>query len=179
MRVGDGRQVMTRELCQILTPGTLLDDALLATPAANNLLTIVEWSSMAANGTTLATLEFGVCYGDCSLGTFSIAFVGDDSRRMQLQTLLLRTAPREIVYHRNALSKATLHLIQRCVRNATLTSYDDSAAIGETTTTMSMTTTASTSKATSGSTSTQIMRQLQYVKTNFFKSTNELPSGKG
>ena len=113
---GDGRAVMQRQLCQILTPGTLLDDALLSTPAANNLLALVEWSSAAAGASTVATLEFGVCYGDCSIGDFRVAFVSDDNRRMQLQTILLRTSPREIVYHRSAISNATKHLIQRCLR---------------------------------------------------------------
>jgi DNA mismatch repair ATPase MutS len=97
---------------QILTPGTLSDDAFLSTQDANNLFVLIEWSkdvvasgsssgsghstSTAATTTTivaseedqLTPVEFGVCYVDCTIGTFRFAHIRDDERRMQLQVYL-------------------------------------------------------------------------------------------
>ena len=124
---------MQRQLCQILTSSTLIDESFLSTQDANNLLAIVELSPTsggAGNASTATTattatatattsnrmIEFGICIVDCTIGEFRVLFLSDDNRRMQLQTVLIQSAPREVIYYRSALSKATLHMINRCIK---------------------------------------------------------------
>ena len=63
--VGD-KSVMKRELVQILTPSTLVDEALLSTQYENHLLAIVEWQRVADQEAESAhELQFGICFIDC------------------------------------------------------------------------------------------------------------------
>ena len=120
---------------QILTPGTLSDEAFLATQDANHLFVLVEWSAdvdVAASGAPVlhesaqqtAAVEYAVCYVDCTIGTFRHAHLHCDARRLPLQTLLMHTSPKEVVVLRSHASRATLHLVQRCLRDVQVTRLD-------------------------------------------------------
>lgn len=110
-RAGDADKVMQRELVQILTPATIVDDELLTTQYENHLLALVEWQrAVDREGDQAPELQFGVCYVDASIGKFHIAHVADDSRRLALQTLLQRAAPKEVLHF--GLSSGTQQLAQ-------------------------------------------------------------------
>jgi DNA mismatch repair protein MSH6 len=120
--VGD-KSVMKRELVQILTPSTLVDEELLATQYENHLLALVEYQRDAAlDAEDTPELQFGVCFIDASIGTFHIARVADDSRRLALQTLLLRALPKEVLHF--GLSSGTVSLLRSCLKSVPLVRVD-------------------------------------------------------
>jgi DNA mismatch repair protein MSH6 len=120
--VGD-KSVMKRELVQILTPSTLVDEELLTTQYENHLLALVEWQRDAAlDAEDTPELQFGVCFIDASIGTFHIAKVADDSRRLALQTLLLRALPKEVLHF--GLSSGTVSLLRSSLKSVPLVHVD-------------------------------------------------------
>jgi DNA mismatch repair protein MSH6 len=120
--VGD-KSVMQRELVQILTPSTIVDEELLTTQYENHLLALVEWQRAAgADSDSAPELQFGICYVDASIGKFHIAHVADDSRRLSLQTLLQRAAPKEVLHY--GLSSGSQTLVQSCLKGVQLVRAD-------------------------------------------------------
>ena len=109
--------VCERELCEILTQGTVSDESMLEGPQANFLLTV-------SRGGNAASDEYGVCLLEASTGVFFTGQFVDDAQLTQLETLLLRAKPREVVYPKGALEPAAIKLIKRHLNNPLLNALD-------------------------------------------------------
>ncbi|KYR02422.1 hypothetical protein DLAC_01262 [Tieghemostelium lacteum] len=101
---GKTDSIIKREVSSILTPGTLLDESLITDLSSTFLMAIKEEES---------TREYGICLVDTSIGEFHLTTFKDDEARMQFETVLLQTMPKEIIYERNATSTATLSIVKR------------------------------------------------------------------
>ncbi|KAJ1993212.1 DNA mismatch repair protein msh6 [Coemansia spiralis] len=98
-----GDTLVTRELTGVLTAGTLVDPSLLTQDLATYCMAIVEAPHEPAGdkeSNTFAT-SFGVAFVDTSTAQFYICTVKeDDADRSGLETLLVQTNPREVIYVR-------------------------------------------------------------------------------
>ena len=94
-KAGD-RSLVQRQLCQIITLGTLTEEEMLLDHRPNYLLAVKEDPSAAA---------YGVCFVDAARGEFHVARLEDTVHRAELATLLHRTKPKELIIERDNLSK--------------------------------------------------------------------------
>eukprot|EP00960_Hanusia_phi_P046930 758113-Hanusia_phi.AAC.7 len=110
--VKQGSLVCERELCQILTQGTLVDESMLSSPQANYMLTVSVESQ--------CSMHMGVCLLEASTGYFYLGEIEDDEMRTQFETVLLKAKPKEIVYPKGCLNKTCLNMIRRHLDNPIL-----------------------------------------------------------
>jgi len=115
-KVAKTATVCERELCEILTQGTVSDESMLEGPQANFLLTVCRGGK--------AGDEFGVCLLEASTGVFYVGQFVDDAQLTQFETLLLRAKPREVVYPKGALDSTAIKLIKRHLANPLLNAID-------------------------------------------------------
>ena len=108
--------VCERELCEVLTQGTVSDESMLEGPQANFLLTICRGGRAAD--------EYGVCLLEASTGVFYTGQFVDDDQLTQFETLLLRAKPREVVFPKGGLESAAIKLIKRHLNNPLLNALD-------------------------------------------------------
>eukprot|EP00667_Euglena_gracilis_P003316 EG_transcript_3322 len=102
-QAGD-RSLVQRQLCQIITLGTLTEEDMLLDHRPNYLLALRE---------DAATACYGVCFVDASRGEFHLARLEDTAHRGELATLLHRCKPKELIVERDNLSKASLAMLRR------------------------------------------------------------------
>lgn len=89
------RRLVRREVVRVITPGTVVEDALLQAKAQNFLAAIVREEKAARNGT--ARVAFGLALLDLSTGEFlTTEFRGKDAENALLEELT-RLAPSEFV----------------------------------------------------------------------------------
>ena len=105
-----------REVCEVLTPGTLVPNEFLSNQA-NYILCIVEETE---NKNT-SSIDVGVCFGDFSTGHFFIGNFIDDRNRSRLRTLIFQIDPAEIAFERDNLSKETMSLLKADAKKSVLT----------------------------------------------------------
>ncbi len=110
---GSKSSICAREMCQILTRGTLVEEDMLEGPDANVLLIVHETGER----------RFGICLAECSSGEFWLGQFDDDSNYTQLETVLLRHRPREVVWPKDTaglpmISKPALKLIKGLLPSA-------------------------------------------------------------
>jgi len=108
--------VCERELCEILTQGTVSDESMLEGPQANFLLSVCRGGK--------AEDEYGVCLLEASTGVFYIGQFVDDAQLTQFETLLLRAKPREVVYPKRGLSTTAIKLMKRHLHSPLLNAID-------------------------------------------------------
>lgn len=113
---GGPATVCERELCEILTQGTVSDESMLEGPQANFLLTVCRGGK--------ANDEYGVCLLEASTGVFYVGQFVDDDQLTQFETLLLRAKPREVVYPKGGLDPMAIKLIKRHLQNPLLNALD-------------------------------------------------------
>ncbi|KAJ2759104.1 DNA mismatch repair protein msh6 [Coemansia sp. BCRC 34490] len=95
-----GDSLVTRELTGVLTVGTLVDPSLLTQDLATYCMAIVEATSEPAADSE-RSVSFGVAFVDTSTAQFHVCTISqDDADRSGLETLLVQTSPREVVYVR-------------------------------------------------------------------------------
>jgi len=116
-KVRTGSTVCERELCEILTQGTVSDESMLEGPQANFLLTVCCGGK--------ANDEYGVCLLEASTGVFYVGQFVDDAQLTQFETLLLRAKPREVVYPKGGLDPTAMKLIKRHLNNPLLNALDE------------------------------------------------------
>ncbi|KAI9155982.1 DNA mismatch repair protein msh6 [Blastocladiella emersonii ATCC 22665] len=98
-------KVMRRELTAVLTSGTLVDPAFLASDAATYCMALLE-SETSENGERAVAAAFL----DASTGALHLASFTDDPARSALETLLMQVRPRELVVPRGGLAAASTRL---------------------------------------------------------------------
>lgn len=108
--------VCERELCEILTQGTVSDESMLEGPQANFLLSVCRGGK--------ADDEYGVCLLEASTGVFYVGQFVDDAQLTQFETLLLRAKPREVVYPKGGHDPLAIKLMKRHLSNPLLNAID-------------------------------------------------------
>ena len=114
---GSKTAIVPRELCQVLTLGTITELDMFMDHNPNYLVTIKESNN-----------AYGVVVTDTSRGMFRFAFLPEDEQRSALVTLLHSTKPKEIILERGCVSKLTLTIIEKelgSVRKTFLTSKNE------------------------------------------------------
>ncbi|KAF2077711.1 hypothetical protein CYY_000958 [Polysphondylium violaceum] len=101
---GKTDSIITRELTSILTAGTLLDETLISDHNSTYLMSIKHDDY---------NKQFGICFVDVSIGSFFLSTFTDDNGGTQLETLLLQTMPKEIIYEKNAIGTEAMNLLKR------------------------------------------------------------------
>ncbi|KAJ2213526.1 DNA mismatch repair protein msh6 [Coemansia sp. RSA 1813] len=93
--------LVTRQLTSVLTLGTLVDPSLLTQDLATYCMAIVEATREPDSSGAVPASSFGVAFVDTSTAQFHVCTVSeDDADRSGLETLLVQTNPREVVFVR-------------------------------------------------------------------------------
>lgn len=100
---GTKDDVVKRELCQILTVGTLTDDDMLTDSSPNYLLSIKE---------DILSKTYGICYVDTATGNFTVGTIHDDAHRTSFDTLVQQLQPKEILCEQGGLSKESTNILK-------------------------------------------------------------------
>ncbi|XP_068662211.1 DNA mismatch repair protein MSH6 isoform X2 [Aristolochia californica] len=114
--MGSKDKVVKREICAVITKGTLTDGEMVSmNPDAAYIISLTEdWQSleMQENRTVI-----GVCVADVSTSRFIVGQFEDDSERHCLSSILSELRPVEIVKPANMLSPETERVLLRDTRN--------------------------------------------------------------
>ncbi|HRL12226.1 MAG TPA: DNA mismatch repair protein MutS, partial [Aggregatilineales bacterium] len=89
----NGRGPVDRAVTRVITPGTVIEPALLAENRANYLLAFVPIGSVDSGEWTTA----GIAYADASTGEFQVTQLTGDNAPTQVLEELARIAPREVL----------------------------------------------------------------------------------
>ncbi|KAJ1907253.1 DNA mismatch repair protein msh6 [Tieghemiomyces parasiticus] len=100
-------KIIRRELTSILTAGTLVDGAMLHDTMATYCFSVKE--VLRADH---QPPYFGLCFVDTATGQFQLCGFQDDTNRTMLETLLIQMQPKEVVFERGHLSRATQRLLK-------------------------------------------------------------------
>ena len=98
--------LIRRELKEVLTSGTVVNEDMLGSADARFLMAVVE-GPVSPTGR-----QIGVAFVDCATGKFSAAQLDDDDHLTLLETVLVQIKPVEILYEKNCLSKEVLSLLR-------------------------------------------------------------------
>eukprot|EP01059_Diplonema_ambulator_P010055 TRINITY_DN2002_c0_g2_i2.p1 TRINITY_DN2002_c0_g2~~TRINITY_DN2002_c0_g2_i2.p1 ORF type:complete len:987 (+),score=368.56 TRINITY_DN2002_c0_g2_i2:405-2963(+) len=101
-RSGSKTAVVPRELCQVLTLGTITELDMLMDHTPHYLLAIKEISA-----------SYGIVIADTSRGLFRFAYLPEDDQRSALVTLLHSAKPKEVLLERGHISKVALTCIDK------------------------------------------------------------------
>ncbi|PIA61132.1 hypothetical protein AQUCO_00300566v1, partial [Aquilegia coerulea] len=113
---GSKDKVVKREVCAVVTKGTLTEGEIMATnPDASYLMAVTEsfWVSESKE----ENLIIGVCVVDVSTSKFILGQFGDDSERNSLCALLTELRPVEIIKPAKVLSAESERVLLRHTRN--------------------------------------------------------------
>jgi len=98
-------RVVSREIVEIITPGTIRDNDMIMDYNSPYLLSIRE---------NQVASSFGISFSDVSTGRIFLTFIErDDAGFTGLETVLQQIQPREILFEKGNLSKQTLHIIKQ------------------------------------------------------------------
>ncbi|KAF8387740.1 hypothetical protein HHK36_026394 [Tetracentron sinense] len=112
---GSKDKVVKREICAVVTKGTLTEGEMLSNnPDASYLMAVTE--SFQVSGDQ-KDLMFGVCVVDVSTSSFMLGQFGDDSERNALCCLLSELRPVEIIKPAKLLSPETERVLLRHTRS--------------------------------------------------------------
>eukprot|EP00698_Gefionella_okellyi_P003683 TRINITY_DN13445_c0_g1_i1.p1 TRINITY_DN13445_c0_g1~~TRINITY_DN13445_c0_g1_i1.p1 ORF type:complete len:1151 (+),score=299.87 TRINITY_DN13445_c0_g1_i1:80-3532(+) len=100
------KAIISRELKQVLTAGTLVDEALIGDYNSAYLMAVAE---DAESG------HYGICFVDSSTGRFRVSFIEDDQHRTKFETLVVQIRPKEFVFAKNGISAQALSIVKRHV----------------------------------------------------------------
>ncbi|CAH7683992.1 muts domain V-domain-containing protein [Phakopsora pachyrhizi] len=101
-----GNSIVRRELRSVVTSGTIVDGSILTDDASTCLLTIKE--NVSASGGP----SFGVIIMDAATAEFNLSQFEDSTNRVNLETIMSRYRPKEILHERSCLSPATLRVLR-------------------------------------------------------------------
>ncbi|KAG9457908.1 hypothetical protein H6P81_002416 [Aristolochia fimbriata] len=114
--MGSKDKVVRREICAVITKGTLTDGEIVSmNPDASYIISVTEdWQSLEAQNDTTV---IGVCVADVSTSRFIIGQFEDDTDRHCLSSVLSELRPVEIVKPANMLCPETERVLLRHTRN--------------------------------------------------------------
>eukprot|EP00743_Colponemidia_sp_Colp-15_P007292 GILK01007875.1.p1 GENE.GILK01007875.1~~GILK01007875.1.p1 ORF type:complete len:1396 (+),score=316.89 GILK01007875.1:569-4189(+) len=105
---GSKDKAVKREVCQVLTKGTLVDPSMIGGAESRYLL------SLRQNSDTINERRFGVCFVDTSTCTFYISELPDDQQMSALRTLLSQIRPAEVIFEKGELDSSVLKMVKAC-----------------------------------------------------------------
>lgn len=115
--MGSKDKVVKREICAVVTKGTLTDGEFMATnPDASYLMAVTE--SFQASENKEGSLILGVCLVDVSTSRFMLGQFGDNPERNSLCALLTELRPVEIIKPAKVLSAETEKVLLSHTRSA-------------------------------------------------------------
>eukprot|EP00911_Craspedida_sp_UC1_P002754 UC1_evm1s2018 len=107
-------KIIGRELAAVFTAGTLTGDFLTG-DMSNFIMCITE---------DAARREYGVCFADTATAEFWLCHFVDDSAGTSLETLIVQTMPKEIVYPKGRISKETMAVLKNNIGGAQYSPLD-------------------------------------------------------
>ncbi|KAL0482522.1 DNA mismatch repair protein MSH6 [Acrasis kona] len=100
-KIGPQDNVVRREVRQIYTAGTLVDQDMISNIHTNHyLLCVVQDKN-----------NLGICFADTSTAEFNIGRINDDFCGSGLETLVQQISPKEIIFGRGSLTKNLLNVM--------------------------------------------------------------------
>ncbi|KAJ3423985.1 DNA mismatch repair protein msh6 [Anaeramoeba flamelloides] len=109
------QNVLKRELTQILTGGTLIDDKFII---GSNPIYLFSFTERII---TLDEVEIGICFVDTSTGIFNVTQFRDNPKDYSIfETILLQIQPKEIVYPQGIISQKLLKFIKHTLNDSQL-----------------------------------------------------------
>ncbi|EPX73720.1 MutS protein [Schizosaccharomyces octosporus yFS286] len=111
-------KVVQRGLTQVLTSGTLVDEAMLTSDLSTYCMAIKENIRFDSDEPS-----FGICFIDTSTGGFQLCEFTDDIHRTKLDTLLTQTRPRELILEKSEVSQKSMKVIKYCVSSAAIWNF--------------------------------------------------------
>ncbi|GLJ19028.1 hypothetical protein SUGI_0341380 [Cryptomeria japonica] len=113
---GSKEKVVKREICAVITKGTMTEGGMLATcPDANYMMSITERIQLSGIENHAASV-IGVCVADASTSRFILGQFTDDSTRSRLCSLLSEIRPVELIKPRGMLFDETERVLRDCTR---------------------------------------------------------------
>jgi len=100
-------KAVKRDICQVLTSGTMVGDGFEPDSSSRSLLALCEQVDEANNET-----NFGVAVVDIATARFSIGFFHDLATRAKLRTMLAQFKPREVIWLKESLDAATVSALE-------------------------------------------------------------------
>ncbi|KAL1923036.1 uncharacterized protein VTP21DRAFT_9412 [Calcarisporiella thermophila] len=110
---GKEEKVIRRELCSILTAGTLVDGAMITNDMSTYCMAIKE--SFSNDG--VSDPSFGICFVDTSTAEFNLVAFQDDADRTKFETLIMQIKPRELVTEKGMLSPKTIRILKNTLNS--------------------------------------------------------------
>lgn len=104
-------KIVRRELTQVLTQGSLVDEAMLISDMSTYMMAIKELDCDTDN----AIPSFAAVFTDAAIGHIRYSHFKDDAARTKLDTLLSQVKPREVILEKGQLSPASLKTIKGAV----------------------------------------------------------------
>ncbi|CAA20855.1 MutS protein homolog [Schizosaccharomyces pombe] len=111
-------KVVQRGLTQVLTSGTLVDEAMLTSDLSTYCMAIKE-SLQSDNEEP----SFGICFIDTSTGGFHMCEFTDDIHRTKLDTLLTQVRPKELILEKSKISQKSIRAIKYCVSSSSIWNF--------------------------------------------------------
>eukprot|EP01117_Protostelium_nocturnum_P001422 TRINITY_DN1172_c0_g1_i3.p1 TRINITY_DN1172_c0_g1~~TRINITY_DN1172_c0_g1_i3.p1 ORF type:complete len:979 (-),score=309.18 TRINITY_DN1172_c0_g1_i3:1348-4284(-) len=109
--------IIRRELTKIYTAGTLVDEGLINSSSAAWLLVLKTGNERRENGKEIK-VTVGICLVDTATGEFNLGQFEDDSTFTKLETLLVQTKPKEVLFEKSLLHQNAQNLIKRTLFNS-------------------------------------------------------------
>ncbi|CCJ29107.1 unnamed protein product [Pneumocystis jirovecii] len=100
-------KVVRRELVQVLTSGTLVNEGIIKSEMSTYCMAIKEDYKM-----DKSQICFGVCFIDASVGHFNITYFEDDFIRTKLHTLITQIRPKELILEKGNVTPQTIKLLK-------------------------------------------------------------------
>ncbi|XP_020269979.1 DNA mismatch repair protein MSH6 isoform X2 [Asparagus officinalis] len=124
---GSKDKVVKREICAMVTKGTLIEgDSLLTNPDTSYLMSITEKSNFLENQKK-ESIVIGICLVDVSTSMFMLGQFEDDSERHCLCSILSELRPVEIIKPSELLSPETENVLKYHTRNPLINNLVPSA----------------------------------------------------
>lgn len=116
-------KVISRDVCQILSKGTLLHSAMLPSES-QPLLSIAFKSSKPMFLGDQEYCNFGLCLVDVSTNSINLSFCMDDESRLNLRTTLAHANPAEILYIPSNVNRNVVEIFKRLPLKPQLSLYE-------------------------------------------------------
>lgn len=107
--------IIRRELCCVLTSGTLVDESMLHDELATYCIAIRELCPHED-----ADPEFGIAFADTATGEMGICQFKDDRDRTKFETLLAQLRPKEVLLERSRLTKLSTKMLKNSLPSGAL-----------------------------------------------------------
>ncbi|KAG5437252.1 hypothetical protein PCANB_001045 [Pneumocystis canis] len=100
-------RVVKRELVQVLTSGTLVNEGIIKSEMSTYCMALKENHKINSS-----IVSFGICFVDAAIGRFNITYFEDDLARTKLHTLITQIKPKELIFEKTNVTPQTIKLLK-------------------------------------------------------------------